>query len=102
MVDDERAQLVSRLKGGVTDAATRAVAVLDSLAVGARSESVQVAAAGKLLDLAVTRRHRVDGVSVRDLMEVVTRVYEIADRLLPVDRRPRFAREVDAMLEKAV
>src|SRR5438874_578089 len=56
-VDEERAELVNRLKNRVSDAATRAVDVLDSLAANARSESVRVTAAGKLLDLALTRRH---------------------------------------------
>jgi hypothetical protein len=97
-VDAERAELIASLRAKVVDAAQAGVSTLASLAVSAESESVRVAAAGKLVDLAFARRHRV-AITERDLVHIVSRVYDIASRHVPQEGLSNFARAVDTFLE---
>jgi hypothetical protein len=96
-VDAERAELSASLRAKVVDAAQAGVSTLASLAVNGESESVRVAAASKLVDLALARKHRA-GISERDLVHIVSRVYDIATRHIAQERLTSFATAVDAFL----
>jgi AcrR family transcriptional regulator len=101
-LDDARARLVDLTRRRVADSAVRAVDVLDGLAASACGESVRLGAARTLLDLSLNRRPAFGDPDTADVVRFVERVYNAALAYLPVEAQPRFASDVQVLLEASL
>src|SRR5689334_14538137 len=75
---EERERRADQVRGVLTDASLRATESLIGLADGAESESVRLAAATRVIDLALRRRPGFDTFSLSEVAAIVGKVVELA------------------------
>jgi hypothetical protein len=79
------------------DASLRAAESLAELADGAESESVRLAAAARVIDLALRRRPGFDTFSSSEVGALVGQIVELAVERLPDEQTEGFLHEVRAI-----
>jgi hypothetical protein len=94
---EEREQRTDRVRGVLVDASLRAAESLAELADGAESESVRLAAAARVIDLALRRRPGFDSFSASEVATLVGQIVELALGRLPDEEAEGFVRAVRAI-----
>jgi hypothetical protein len=94
---EEREQRADRVRGVLMDASLRAAESLAELANGAESESVRLAAAARVIDLALRRRPGFDTFSHSEVVDIIRRVADLALERLPDEQAEGFVLEVRAL-----
>jgi Bacterial regulatory proteins, lacI family len=93
-VSEERERVVDRVRGVLTEGSVRAAEALLEIATEGKSESAQVAAASRVLDIALRRRPGVDTFAVHEVAAIANGIIEAALDYIPEASQEPFIREI--------
>ena len=93
-VSEERERVIDRVRGVLTDGSLRAADALVGIASDGKTESARVAAASRVLDIALRRRPGVDTFAVHEVAAIVNGIIEAALDYIPEDAQEPFIREI--------
>jgi hypothetical protein len=89
-VSEERERVVDRVRGRLSDGSLRAADALVGIATDGKSESAQVAAASRVLDITLRRRPGFDTFATHEVAALLNELIEISLAYIPATAQEPF------------